>query len=212
MIPFRVYPATACGLTSGTTSGNLRVHAPGAGVVDDHAAVLGGVGGERSLVLPPAEKSAMSMPLKEFSVSCFDIDQIALEPQLPPDRPRRGQQPNGLHRKIGFLEAGDHLVPDRSRRAGHGDVEFLLAHVRCLLRHPIRHRCDRWRKVHGGLRCWARAIEKLPIMEVPALTLSPTDTAEADVARQVDVQARTEADHAEALAAPHGVIAAARGR
>ena len=71
MMPLALYPATAWGLTSGTTSGTCGSMRQALELSTTTHPSLAASGANRSLVLPPAENSAMSMPLKQPSVSSW---------------------------------------------------------------------------------------------------------------------------------------------
>ena len=64
-----LWPSTASGLTSATTSGHVVVHAEVAGVVDDDGARATSFGAHSALIEPPAEERTTSRPWIESSLS-----------------------------------------------------------------------------------------------------------------------------------------------
>ena len=91
------------------------------------------------LMLPPAEKSAISMPAEGVLFEHLDGIGLALELEFLPQRTFRGKQGELTHREVAFLEDADHFVSDGTGGADYSNTvlshEIKLLFQRLVLRY-----------------------------------------------------------------------------
>ncbi len=112
--------AAASGLISGITSGTAGSIRKAEELSTTTAPLFAAAGPSARDVPPPAEKKAMSMPLKTSRRGHLDRDLGAAVGEALAGRAGRGEQLEVGDGKVPLLQAFDHLDPDRAGRADDG--------------------------------------------------------------------------------------------